>query len=57
MYSAPPTTGFIILSAICILLLATIPVVALTIYDRTEVTSPQADTVGDAKINAQNSKP
>lgn len=57
MYTSPPTTGFIILSVIGILTIATIPIFAVTLYDRTEITSPQADPVGDAKINAQNSKP
>ena len=57
MYTSPPITGFVILSIIGILMLATIPVVALTLYDRTEITSPQADAVGDAKINAANEKP
>jgi hypothetical protein len=57
MYTSPPAAGYIILSVIGILMLAIIPVVALTMYDRTPVMSPQADTVGDAKINAQNSQP
>jgi hypothetical protein len=57
MYTTPPITGFIVLSVIGILMLATIPVVALTLYDRTEITSHQADTVGDAKINAANEEP
>jgi hypothetical protein len=57
MYTSPPATGYIILSVIGILMLAIIPVVGLTMYDRTPVMSPKADTVGDAKINAQNSQP
>jgi hypothetical protein len=57
MYTSPPAAGYIILSVIGILMLAIIPVVGLTLYDRTPVMSPKADTVGDAKINAQNSQP
>lgn len=57
MYTTAPANAFIILSVIGILLIATIPIVGLTHYDRTEITSPQADTVGDAKINAQNNTP
>jgi hypothetical protein len=57
MYTSPPAAAYIILSVIGILILAIIPIVGLTMYDRTPVMSPHADTVGDAKINAQNNQP
>ena len=58
MYTTPPITGFIVLSVIGILLLATtIPLLAFGVYDRTGVTTVQADTAGDAKINAQTDTP
>ena len=57
MYTNPPATGFIVLSVFGVLMLATIPVIALTLYDESAVTSPHADAVGDAKLNAQNKAP
>jgi hypothetical protein len=54
MYTHPPTTAFIILSIVGILILASIPIIGFALYQQPEVTSPQADTVGDAKINEQN---
>ena len=57
MYTTPPVTGLIVLSVIGILMIATIPVVGFSLYGQTEVTSPPADTVGDAKINNQNDNP
>ena len=57
MYTNPPATGFIVLSVFGILMLATIPVIALTLYDESAVTSPHADAVGDAKLDAQNKAP
>lgn len=57
MYTSPPANAYIILSIIGILMIATLPIVGLSLYDRTEIVSPHADTVGDAKINAQNDTP
>jgi hypothetical protein len=54
MITSAPRTAFIVLSVVSILLIATIPIVGLTLYDDTEITQPHADAVGDAKINSQN---
>lgn len=49
MYTTPPVTGFVVLSVVSILMLATIPVVALTVYGEPEISAPPADTnAGDA---------
>lgn len=51
MYTSPPVTGFIILSVIGILMLATVPLVALTLYGEPEITQPAADPNGDQPAN------
>lgn len=57
MYTTPPTTGFIVLSIIGILLIATIPFVGFALYGNSEVYSPPVDSVGDSVINNQNDTP
>jgi len=57
MYTTPPTTGFIVLSVIGILLIATIPVLGFALYRESEVFSPPVDSVGDSVINNQNDRP
>jgi hypothetical protein len=57
MYTSPPARAYIILSVIGILMIAILPIIGLALYERTEITSPRADTVGDAKINSQSKTP
>jgi len=57
MYTTPPVTALIILSILGMLVIGLAPLAVLSVYDKAEVTSPKADPVSDAKINAQNKMP
>lgn len=52
MYTSPPVTGFIILSVVGILMLATVPLVALTLYGEPVIAQPAADPNGAQPANA-----
>lgn len=57
MYTTPPVAAFIVLSIVGMLIIASAPLAALSVWTKAEVTSPKADPVSDAKINAQNQAP
>lgn len=47
MYTTPPVTGFMVLSIVCILMLATIPLVGFTVYGEPDIAQPPADSNAD----------
>lgn len=53
----PPVIAFIVLSIVGMLPIAPAPLAALSVWTKAEVTSPKADPISDATINAKTRRP